>query len=102
MSSDLERTFETHLKCRGNRSFVCEHRFMSTRKFSFDFAWPELMIAVEIEGGTFSNGRHTRGSGFTKDCEKYNLATKLGWKVFRFTGEQVTSGEAINFMKEIL
>jgi len=75
-----------------------EHRFLEGRKFRFDFAWPKFKIAVEIEGGTRQNGRHQRHDGFTADCRKYNLASLHGWKVFRFTSEQVKSGEAIDTM----
>ncbi len=57
------------------------------------------MIAIEIEGGTrFGNSRHSRGSGFERDCEKYNLATSLGWRVYRFTTAMVERGEAINLL----
>lgn len=55
------------------------------RDWAFDFAWPELKLAVEIEGGIWSGGRHTRGKGFDEDCRKYNSAVKLGWRVYRFT-----------------
>ena len=58
------------------------------------------VILVEIEGGTYTQGRHTRGAGFAKDCEKYNTAASMGWRVFRFTAEMVKDGSAIKFLKE--
>ena len=79
-----------------------EYRFLKKRRFRFDFAWPDRMMAVEVEGGVWSGGRHTRGKGYTRDLEKYNLATLHGWKVYRFTTQDVTSGTAISFMKNIL
>lgn len=72
-----------------------EFRFHPVRKWRFDFAWPAYMIAVEIEGAVWSGGRHTRGKGFTEDCHKYNQATHLGWRIYRFTTEMVNSGEAL-------
>lgn len=93
-----ERTFAVHLNAvRGDeaRGWEAEYRFHPTRKWRFDFAWPEMMIAVEIEGGTWAGGRHSRGKGFEKDCEKYNEAAILGWTVLRFTTRQVTSGVAV-------
>jgi very-short-patch-repair endonuclease len=51
----------------------------------FDYAFPKLKVAVEVEGGVFSGGRHSRGAGYTEDLKKYNTATSLGWFVFRFT-----------------
>lgn len=65
--------------------FLKEFKFHSKRKWRFDAAWPEKMIAVEFEGGIWTNGRHTRGKGYENDCEKYNNALLLGWRVFRLT-----------------
>ena len=79
-----------------------EYLFDETRKYRFDFAWPNLKVAVEIEGGTWSGGRHTRGAGFTQDCKKYNLAAASEWLVFRFTTEMVQSGEAIDVMVKVI
>jgi very-short-patch-repair endonuclease len=62
-----------------------EYRFHPKRLWRFDFAYPDLKIAVEFEGAIWSNGRHNRGSGFIKDCEKYNEATLMGWKILRYT-----------------
>ena len=60
------------------------------------------MLAVECEGGTYSKGRHVRGEGFAKDCEKYNVAALLGWRVLRFTGSMIYSGEAVTQIEEAL
>lgn len=69
---------------------VRDHRFHPSRKWAFDFAWPDQRVAVEIEGGTLVKGRHTRAVGYEADCEKYNAAVTLGWRVFRYTGRQIT------------
>src|SRR5678815_1231604 len=57
-----------------------EYRFHDARKWRFDFAWPEIKLAVEIEG----QGRHQTFIGFRRDCDKYNEALALGWRVLRF------------------
>lgn len=99
--SALEETFVLH--CKAHRlDVVREHRFHPVRRWRFDFAIPARMIAIEAEGMIWANGRHNRGSGFTQDCEKYNEAAKLGWFVFRFTGNQIKSGQAIKFILEVL
>jgi very-short-patch-repair endonuclease len=67
-----------------------EYRFHPKRKWRFDYAWSAYKIAVEIEGGSWVGGRHNRGAGFAKDCEKYNAATAAGWRVFRLTGSMIT------------
>jgi len=79
-----------------------EHWFHGRRKWRFDFAWPDHMLAVEFEGGVFVQGRHSRGAGFEADCEKYNTATLSGWRVLRFTSNQVKSGQAVTFIQQAL
>lgn len=69
-----------------------EYRFDQTRRWRFDWSWPQAFVALEIEGGAYTRGRHTRGSGFVKDIEKYNRAVELGWKVFRCTPSTVHLG----------
>ena len=66
---------------------VREFRFHATRKWRFDFAWPEQKVAVEIEG--LGGGRHQRRGGFIKDAEKYNAAQVAGWRVLRYTGDDL-------------
>jgi len=79
-----------------------EWRFSPTRRWRFDFAWPTEMIAAEVEGGTWAGGRHVRGGGFEKDCEKYNEATLLGWSVFRFTAAMIEDGRAIETLRKAI
>jgi very-short-patch-repair endonuclease len=67
-----------------NHTFKQEYKFHPKRKWRFDFADPANKIAVEIDGGVFAGGRHTRGMGFKRDCEKINAATVLGWRVLRY------------------
>ena len=59
------------------------------RRWRFDFAWPDNRLAVEVEGGSATNGRHVRPKGFREDCEKYNAAVLLGWRVLRYTTAMV-------------
>jgi very-short-patch-repair endonuclease len=61
-----------------------EHRFDAVRKWRIDYAWPSVKLAVELEGGAYTQGRHTRGSGFTGDMEKYNALSEQGWTLLRF------------------
>jgi very-short-patch-repair endonuclease len=54
------------------------------------------MLAVEVEGGSWIAGRHVRARGFEADCEKYNAAVLLGWRILRFTTAMIESGAAIS------
>ena len=79
-----------------------EYRFAPPRRWRFDFAWPELALALEVEGGIWIQGRHTRPTGFAKDLEKYNTATLLGWRLLRVTPEMVQDGSAVTFVKKAI
>lgn len=79
-----------------------EHKFHATRKWRFDFAFPELRVAVEVEGGTWINGRHNRGLGFEADCCKYNEAAIAGWRIIRVTPKMIFDLRAIEFIKRML
>ena len=72
---------------------VPEYRFHPHRKWRFDYAWPLHRLALEVDGGVWTQGRHTRGSGFLGDMLKFNNATLLGWRVLRYTPQQL--GQAI-------
>jgi len=78
-----------------------EYKFSPTRRWKFDFAYPDQKIAIEVEGGTWIGGRHSRGEGFQKDCEKYNTATLMGWRILRFTRAMV-EGNAVETIKSML
>lgn len=73
---------------RHGASVLTEYRFHPERKWPFDMAIPAYKIAIEIEGGTWINGRHVTGGGYADDCEKYNAAAVRGWAVLRYTTEQ--------------
>ena len=97
-----EEEFVLHCRAYGLEP-VREYAFTPTRKFKFDFAWPHIRLAVEIEGGTkFGRSRHSRGDGFELDCVKYNLAALEGWRVLRFSTRMVRSGEAIDTVRDVL
>lgn len=78
---------------------VPEFRFAPPRRWRFDYAWPALMLAAEIEGGTWTGGRHVRGRGYERDCEKYNAAAVLGWRVLRVTTAMVRDGRALELLR---
>lgn len=76
-----------------------EWRFHKTRRWKFDWAFPELMLAIEYEGIFSAKSRHTSIVGFTNDCEKYDEAFLLGWGVLRFTAKMVQDGRATDLIR---
>lgn len=90
-----EETLALQLKVEGI-GFIREFKFCLHRKWRADFALViPNNILIEVEGGNWSGGSHNRGKRFADDAEKYNEAALMGFKVLRFTTDQVTSGEAI-------
>lgn len=83
--SSLESAFNALAKLAALPPYETEYRFAPPRRWRFDMAWPEEKVAVELEGGIWTGGRHSRGKGMQEDMEKYNAATSLGWKVLRYS-----------------
>jgi hypothetical protein len=80
------------------RNYIFHH----VRKWELDLAFPELKLAVEVEGAVWTRGRHTRGGGFIEDCDKYNEAAFLGWRVLRVTRFHIENGKAIEWIRRAL
>lgn len=66
-----------------------EFAFAYPRRWRFDFAYPDFKIGIELEGGLWIQGRHTSPQGFIKDMDKYNAAALLGWRVLRYSHENL-------------
>lgn len=71
-----------------------EFVFHPVRKWRFDYAWPDQKIAVEIDGGVWTKGRHTRPAGFLADMEKLNAAARFGWRILRYTPDTIADSIA--------
>ena len=82
--------------------FERELMLIPGRRFRFDFLLADHLLVIEVEGGTWSGGRHTTGVGFRSDCVKYNAALELGFRVLRYTTDMVTKGEAIAQVERIV
>lgn len=81
---------------------VKEYRFYKSRQWRFDYALPLYKIALEVEGGVWTQGRHVRPVGFLGDMNKYNTATLLGWRVFRTTPSKLLSQDTITLIKNAI
>lgn len=99
MNSDLERLLLTKIINAGLPKPESQYQFHPSRKWAFDFAFPEYMLAVEVEGGIWTGGRHVSPKGYKADREKYNTAQLFGWTVLSFVDEHVTTGYAVAQIK---
>jgi very-short-patch-repair endonuclease len=57
------------------------------RRYTFDFCYPELKLAIEVDGGQWEvgGGRHMSD----EDYHKLNIATIQGYKILRFKTNMV-------------
>lgn len=87
--------------CRAELGIVVarEFQFHPIRKWRFDYAIPSRKVALEVEGGAWTGGRHTRAQGFINDMEKYNTAALMGWRVLRVTPEQLLTGSTLSLLR---
>ena len=77
-----------------NVPFYRECYFAKPRRWRFDFALYNHIL-FDIQGGTWVNGRHSRGLGYENDCDKQNTATRMGYHVYRVTTKQVKDLRAL-------
>lgn len=59
-------------------------------------------MALEIEGGAWTRGRHTRGAGFVRDMEKYNTAVMLGWRIIRIQPKDLYEPATVEMVRRAL
>jgi len=69
------------------------------RKWAIDWAWSDERLGLEVEGGIFMQGRHSRGVGALGDFEKYNALALMGWRLLRVTPRDVASGAALRLIE---
>ena len=101
-SSELESLLYWHIAATGLPEPEQQYRFDDSRRWRFDFAWPDCRVAVEVNGGEWSAGRHNRAGGMAADYEKLNAAVIAGWRVLQFTGGQVRDGVAVRTIRAAL
>jgi len=76
-----------------------EVRFHAQRRWRFDLAWKDRLIAVEYQGGVFNRqASHSSIGGLTRDYEKFTEASLAGWRLILVTAKTVESGEAIDWI----
>jgi hypothetical protein len=80
--SPLAAEFKRNWRALGGPDLAEEHEFDGKRRWRFDFCHLAAKVAIEIDGGVWSGGRHVRGQGYINDCSKCNAAMARGWRVF--------------------
>lgn len=79
-----------------------EARLIPGRRFRTDLAWVAERLAVEVDGGLYTQGRHTTGAGAEADMEKAALLIGQGWRVLRVSPRHVRNGQAVAWITAAL
>jgi len=86
--SKIEEDFGCYWKHNIPIPITPQHKFHHTREWRFDFAFPQVLLAVEIQG--FGSG-HTSYTGMHKDYEKHNAAIDMGWDIYYLMSVDLTA-----------
>lgn len=102
--SPLEETFLGQLRQLRLPEPVRQHRATEGRKWAWDFAYPDLSppLLIDLHGGVWTQGRHSRAAGMRNDFEKHNRAVMDGFQVLLFTSPMVTDGSAAFLVERLL
>ena len=97
----FENLFQQYLEEK-DVEFVREAILVPGRKFRVDFYVPRNRAVFEIQGGTFTKGGHSTGTGISRDCEKSNLLQINGYMVFKIPTNWFSDAEKYYHIMEIL
>lgn len=101
--SALEALLVNRMRDAGLPLGEAQYRFVAGRQFRWDRCFPDRMVAIEVQGGTWTTtGAHSRGSGIERDCMKLSLGAVLGWRVLPITKGMIESGAAIKLIAQAL
>lgn len=78
-------------------AFRCEYHYLDGRDFRADFAWPDLKIGLEVDGAV-----HRIKGTFKRSFERAYLITMAGYTVLHVGGDEVRSGLAMEWIKNVL
>lgn len=85
---------------------ITEYQFAKDikRRWRIDYYFQvgERKVALEVEGGVFTGGRHNRGAGFKRDMEKYNEISSRGIVLLRTTPTDLLTHKTIDNLKRAL
>ena len=99
----LELRFMAQIKAAGlERGCWRQYRAVPDRGYAWDFAWPDERLLLEIQGGTWIQGAHSRGTGIRRDCEKLCAATLAGWRVMAIDTTMVRDGTGLKLIETAL
>jgi very-short-patch-repair endonuclease len=102
VDSDLEMSLYTRLERAGLPLGEGQYRIVAGRRFTWDRAYPEQRVCVEVQGAIHVKGAHSTGTGIERDCLKASLAAALGWRCLPVTQKMIEDGTAVELIRQAL
>ena len=90
------------LKSHGIPEPTTEYRFAPPRRWRMDYAWPDAKLALEVQGGIWTRGRHSRPAALLKEWEKLNTGATMGYRFLFCQPADLLKPETINAIKAAL
>ena len=101
--SELEDTLELLMIADNLPEWERDYLFDKPRsKRELDFAFVSYKVGVEVQGGIWARGAHTRGIGYMRDCSKLNDAQLQGWLLLWVTRKHIETGKALVWLRRAL
>lgn len=101
LKAQFARRFEANWALCGGPVLKKEVEFCPGREWRADYVYiadDGRKYILELDGGVWTRGRHTRGGGFINDCFKLNAAVMLGYQPIRIA----TGMENIDYLRQII
>jgi very-short-patch-repair endonuclease len=99
--SAAEDELAFQLQC-AHLPFERQVKIRPDRRFRADFYFRAHELVVEVDGGGFIEGRHSRGKGMERDAEKSFYIALMPARLIRVTPRHVRDGRALKWIQEAL
>jgi hypothetical protein len=100
----IKKEFACEITRRTQTPHEYEYRFAADagRRWRSDIAFPDVRVAIEIDGGIWVYGRHNRAASMLSDLEKGNAYAARGWVVFHVPWEWIDGGKRDRYLSLVI
>ena len=68
-----------------------QYLIVEDKAWRLDFAWPQFMLAIEVDGGNWIRGSHTRAS----DYVRRRAIVGHNWRCYSYHTDELASAEGL-------
>ena len=93
---------KAYFKAQGIPEPTFEYKFHPVRRWRADLCWIPQKLILEVQGGIFIQGRHSRGAAMLKEWEKLNTACGMGYRFLFCQPKDLMGAETVEQIKTAL